>query len=78
MKKRTARLLDVWANVSLFTFGGSSIALTALGFTSLGAVAGLLSEPGFYYASWKSKSWAMWVLTTWWTGWWAYMLIKSL
>ena len=56
----------------------ASIMFTSLGYPLQGSIFGLLSEPGFYWASWKSKSWAMYLLTTWWTGWWAYMLWSQL
>jgi len=69
--------LDRWGNISLFLFGSASIALTSMGYPFWGAVAGLLSEPGFYWASWKSRSWALYILTTWWTFWWAVMLWRN-
>lgn len=71
------KMIDFLGNISLFTFGAASIMVTSLGYPFQGAIFGLLSEPGFYWASWKSKSWAMYVLTTWWTGWWAVMLWRN-
>ena len=41
------------------------------------AVAGLLSEPGFFYASYKSRLWSMWLLSSWWTVWWGVMLWRN-
>lgn len=73
----TGALLDRLANWSLFVFGGASIALTSVGIPFWGAFFGLLSEPGFFWAAWKSRSWALFALTAWWTGWWAYMLWRN-
>lgn len=72
------KLVDFTADVSLFVFGAASIMLTALDHPLQGATAGLLSEPGFFWASYKSRMWSLWVLTVWWTGWWAVLLYRNL
>ena len=64
-------------DAALFVFGGASIALTSLGYVFAGAVCGLLSEPGFFYASYKSRLWSMWVLSAWWTFWWGVMAWRN-
>jgi hypothetical protein len=71
------KLLDRIFDFSLFVFGGASIALVGLGYVFAGAVAGLLSEPGFFWASYKSKMWSMWVLSGWWTLWWAVTAYRT-
>lgn len=70
---RLHRIMDV----SLFVFGMASIALASLGYLFWGAVAGLLSEPGFFYAAHKSKLRSMWFLSAWWTAWWAVMAWRN-
>ena len=78
LKKKTAAKLDTAANASLFTFNAASIALVGLDYPLAAGVAGLLSEPAFAYMAWKAKSWALWVLTAWWTGWWGWLIAKHL
>jgi hypothetical protein len=65
--------IDRAANISLFLFNGASIALLGMGYPFLAAVSGLLSEPAFAYFSWKARSWALGLLTAWWTFWWAFV-----
>lgn len=67
------RFMDAWLGV----WGAASIALVALGYPFFGAAAGLLSEPGFFYASWKSRLWSMWLLSAWWTVWWGVMAWRN-
>lgn len=69
--------LDRWANVALFVFNGASIALVGLGYMLAGAISGLLSQPAFAYFSWKARTWAMGLLTVWWTGWWAVVAWRA-
>lgn len=69
--------LHRWADVTLFVFGAASISLTSLGHPFAGAVCGLLSEPGFFYASYKSRLASLWALSTWWTFWWAVMMWRN-
>lgn len=76
--KNKEKQLDRYANLSLFTFNAGSIALLGAGYPVLGAISGLLSEPGFAWMSWKAKSWALWVLTGWWTVWWMWILAKNI
>jgi hypothetical protein len=73
-----AKLLDRWANITMFVFNGGSIMLVAFDHMLLAGISGLLSEPAFAYFSWKARSWALGALTAWWTGWWAIVLLKAL
>jgi hypothetical protein len=72
-----AKLLDRWMNATLFIFNGGSIALVAFDQMFWGAVSGLLAEPAFGYIAWRSKSWATWVLTGWWTLWWSIVAWRN-
>ncbi len=67
--------IDFAANVSLALFGAAGIMLVSLGYFKEAGICGLLSEPAYAYFSWKSRSWALALLTVWWTGWWGYMLV---
>ena len=69
--------IDRAMNIVLFMSSGASIFLVALGVPFWGAVCGLLSEPPFFYFSWKSKSWALFVLTIWWSAWWLVVAYRN-
>jgi len=76
--KMNTKLLDRWANITLFGFNGGSIALVAFDQMLLAGITGLLSEPAFAYFSWKARSWGLMALTAWWTGWWAVVIYRAL
>lgn len=65
--------MDWWLGIT----GGASIALIALDHLFAGATFGLLSEVGFFYASWRSRMLSLWILTGWWTVWWGVMFWRN-
>lgn len=69
---------DRWMNISLFVSNATAIALIGTGHMFWGAVFGALSEPGFAYLSWKSRSWALAALTAWWAGWYIVVIWHNL
>lgn len=72
-----ANSVDFWFNATMLGFSALAIMFAGLDMKLLAGLCGLLSEPGYGWIAYKSKSWGLAILTVWWTYWWAVLLITG-
>jgi len=69
------RVLDFGMNATMLGFNAAAIMMIGMGDPVWGGILGLLSEPGYAYFSWKSRSWGLMALTVWYTWWYGKMVL---
>lgn len=70
--------LDFWFNLTMVGFSALAIMFAGMTMPLWAGLCGLLSEPGYAWIAYRSKSWGLAILTAWWTWWWLVMLVGAL